>query len=513
MITRSQYLEKALKKLPPDLPALAREIAQATQTPIEFAILAILAVLSAVYQSRATVKSPSGQISPLGLYVLIIGEASSGKTLVFRLLMKSLVKFNKQCKEEYDLAFAIYTAKMRVWKPKVEALERRLDVLKDKGLPTDEIEAKIAYLSSPSVKPTPPETKWLQGSDFSVPALVDYYRGTGKGAMIASEEASRFLKSPLFQKDDDFLNSLYSMEFPEKHRSRMNGDATDPLMTMLLLTQQTAFDKHIGKRLQDFVDSGCTNRLIVTNDDGFSSDGEIDITNTPLTDAFNDRIWNVLNQPIGERKLYELEGAAHPTFKTFRSVIHGDCKSGARLAGMKGAAKRRVELSVKVACILHCYYQTDGHISDALFKCAKDLMVHFMFEHQRIISSDDGLPRPMRLAKKLEVFIRERIEDGAVHYLNEPTQWNDLSHRSHIYGDDFKIAVDFLCSQGKLRVDRYRGQSGGLARYITLTRSHFDGSPTQSFLGCAWLNQEPDRSADIECAPFMGRNWELPDRY
>jgi hypothetical protein len=179
-----------LSALPPTLAEVVSDIATVTHTPVDFAGLGVLAVLSTLVSRRVDVAIGRTHVEPLNLYLMLIANSGERKGPVHRATLAPLFVLERRLRQEATPAI---TKAREVRK----LAERRLERLRDQAARCDDpaerdqmgaLAVELA-LALPAVPPMPT----LVVSDRTVEMLEVELMQQDGALLLASEEAGTLL--------------------------------------------------------------------------------------------------------------------------------------------------------------------------------------------------------------------------------------------------------------------------------------------------------------------------------
>jgi hypothetical protein len=179
-----------LGALPPTLAEVVSDIATVTHTPVDFAALGVLAVLSTLASRRVDVAIGRTHVEPLNLYLMLIANSGERKGPVHRATLAPLFVLERRLRQE--AAPAITKAReMR------KLAERRLERLRDQAArcddPAEREQIGALAVALALALPAVPSTPTLVVSDRTVEMLEVELMQQDGALLLASEEAGTLL--------------------------------------------------------------------------------------------------------------------------------------------------------------------------------------------------------------------------------------------------------------------------------------------------------------------------------
>ena len=114
-----------VEALPDHVRSYVEALAESTQTPVDMAATAALAILASCLQGKYLVSPKSGWSEPLNLYVLMVAEPAERKSAIIKPLLEPVDIFerdyNMQHKVDYEQS-NIMKRKLKKWKDKIETM-------------------------------------------------------------------------------------------------------------------------------------------------------------------------------------------------------------------------------------------------------------------------------------------------------------------------------------------------------------------------------------------------------
>ena len=284
--------------LPADIGAYVQAVAESTQTPVDMAGTAALAVTAMCCQGKYVIQGKADWIEPLNLYTNVIAQPSERKSAVEHHIVRPADNFEVQ----YNLRNAARVEGSRMRK---RILERRQKAVEDKlakgQAEPDDLE-KIAQEIADFEEEKPLH---LYVDDITTEKLVSVMAGNhGRAALISSEGGIFDTLAGIYTKNVniDVMLKAYSGDTIRVDRiGRESESIMNPTLTVLLMTQPKVVSDVLGN--PTFRGRGLTARFLYCLPD--SSVGERRFRSRPIPEKayqrYERRIINMLEDEYPQR--------------------------------------------------------------------------------------------------------------------------------------------------------------------------------------------------------------------
>lgn len=220
--------------LPPEISAYVTSLAESTQTPVDMAATAALAVMAVAAQSKYTIKAKEDWTEPLNLYTEIVMEPSERKSAVANAMLRPVNEYESEFNRQ--IASEIEHSKMRK-----NILERRRKAIEDKAAKGKASEEELIEVAEElaSFRETKPLKLYVD--DVTTEKLTSVLAENNGHAAIMSTEGGIFdTLAGVYTKNVniDVILKGYSGDCIRVDRiGRSSESVMNPALTMMLMAQ------------------------------------------------------------------------------------------------------------------------------------------------------------------------------------------------------------------------------------------------------------------------------------
>ncbi len=424
-----------MKKLPPLVPPApkpepfphevcgllgraAKECAEITEAPIEFAISAGLATAAACVQRLHDVELRTGDSTPTSLFLVTVGQSGERKSAVNRKMMKPLLDVIDNQMAEYDDLMRNYD-----WAKEEYEDEQRKQKKRRAKSPEDS--KSIALAMDRPVEPINPQ---MLINDFTQEGLMRAL-GTTPAILLSEDEGGAFVGGHSWGENQlkvmTFLSSLWGGEARhvaralDGRRSNKNRRASLNLMFQPMVA---------GKLIDDQLarEQGFLARILISH-----PPSKIGTRLRPRRDIFVQNVqcatgdrekWNAAIQQLASRKFsvdeqdnsikntvlkFETE-AWMPLEGYYRDVEVAQGSDGA-YCEVKSFASKSLEQACRIAAVLQ---KVDNPLADRIdldhTQAGITVAEWFLKEAKRISANADTNSRPIKAQQLLDAIFESR---------------------------------------------------------------------------------------------------------
>ena len=220
--------------LPPEISAYVIALAESTQTPVDMAATAALAVLAIAAQGKYTIKAKEDWTEPLNLYTEIVMEPSERKSAVANAMLRPVNEYESEFNRQ--IASEIERSKMRK-----NILERRKKAVEEKAAKGKASEEELIEIAEElaSFRETKPLKLYVD--DVTTEKLTSVLAENNGHAAIMSTEGGIFdTLAGVYTKNVniDVILKGYSGDCIRVDRiGRSSESVMNPALTMMLMAQ------------------------------------------------------------------------------------------------------------------------------------------------------------------------------------------------------------------------------------------------------------------------------------
>ena len=220
--------------LPPDIGQYVEAVSESTQTPVDMAGTAALALISVCIQGKYVIKGKADWTEPLNTFVNIIASPSERKSAVLQAVAKPLDRYE----EQYNQRNAAKVEGSRMRKRILERTQRALEDRASKGKAEPEELERIAEQIAEFEEEKPLH---LYVDDITTEKLVSVMASNrGRAALVSSEGGIFDTLAGIYTKNVniDVMLKGYSGDTIRVDRiGRESESVMNPSLTILLMTQ------------------------------------------------------------------------------------------------------------------------------------------------------------------------------------------------------------------------------------------------------------------------------------
>lgn len=284
--------------LPADISAYVQAVAESTQTPVDMAGTAALAVAAMCCQGKYVIQGKADWIEPLNLYTNVIAQPSERKSAVEHHIVRPADNFEVQ----YNLRNA---ARVEGSKMRKRILERRQKAIEDKVAKGQAEPGDLEQIAQEIADFEEEKPLHLYVDDITTEKLVSVMAGNhGRAALISSEGGIFDTLAGIYTKNVniDVMLKAYSGDTIRVDRiGRESESIMNPTLTILLMTQPKVVSDVLGN--PTFRGRGLTARFLYCLPD--SSVGERRFQSRPIPEKayqrYEQRIINMLEDEYPQR--------------------------------------------------------------------------------------------------------------------------------------------------------------------------------------------------------------------
>jgi hypothetical protein len=379
----------------------------------ELIFTVLLGVMAYACQDKFDVQLKNGKTFT-SLYLLFLARSGSRKSTVFRLLMESIYRLEKELKDDFLLKEKLYELELVSWEAEFKELKKQYSkAIRQK---VGETEARKAQEKCHTRKPVAPIRKYLTKNDTTSEGLRKVLAQGSPSLMLGSDEAGGLFDGNLFR-NTPVLNSLWGEgRIADSRASRDSYDVDDARLTMLMMIQPGLFDDFLEKQGKKAKSSGWLARLLPIDmeqipklicipDDGTWSDepgleGFFSILTRHLQDGIRRREKNE------ERICVTFSSEAQVAWNSQSEEIQEKMKKGGELHHYDDFGARFMEHASRIAAVMQMFITPDSPIitKETLMSSVK--ITECFISH--LIAKVDSTREPTR-AEKLTWYLEDNL--------------------------------------------------------------------------------------------------------
>ena len=362
-----------------------------------------------------------------------------------------------------------------VWRDQKKVFERNIRASVRDGTEIDD-EDKDDFKEHLLSEPQAPAFRTSVIGDATPAALYNAFRGHNSIALLTSE-GNTFLEGPLMN-NPALLNDAYDGNPLQVDRANKTSlTVASPRLTTLIMVQEKTFDRQFVKRGDIKRDIGWLARqkiAVAPPTFGFRPTPDEELT-WLATNAFNDRVLEILRE---ERRdsldttplLLEFSTEAKGHWFGYVTHVEKKMMPGHQFALMHDAATKAPMYAVKLAAVLHRFYDLQGPISIETLQQAISISEWFLDQFWQKFGQPETPPEVVDadvLESWLHDFSNSHPGNGKI-FKSYIRRFGPNSLRNN-YSLDRALAV--LASNFKVNV-----WAENKKQVVTLTSMHFPNS-------------------------------------
>lgn len=355
--------------------------------------LSFLTAMAVSCMGLISVRLPTGQVCAVSLNTLTVADSGERKTATDGLVMGKVLQRDELLAKTYVEDLAEYQTEKSVWDAVKTAYMRDIANATRKGEPIDLLRDRLAKHNK--AKPTKPRERRLIRQDITGRAIIDAIQGDYELIALLSNEGDVVLRSNAMRQVG-LLNMLWDAA-PVIALDRAQGSviARHARGTVSLMVQDGVLKDYIERHGKVVRGSGHWARYLVawpasTQGYRFMSFNDPVWAHLP---KFQARIVELLDEydrrrEIGELepKIIEFSEEARAEWIAVANRVEADLQPMQYLADVKDFASKAMEITGRIAALLHKFSAQEGKISVDTFKRAFEIVEWHMHEFKRIFS-------------------------------------------------------------------------------------------------------------------------------
>lgn len=409
-------------------------------------------VMATVCQGLAVVEMPTGQISPLSLFHILLGETGERKTGSADVVVQVVHDHDVALAKAHKVALAEHECAVSTWLSVHRGLQQKLEKLIKEGKKTEEtIEQLHEHMRC---KPAVPRQRQVIRKNITARALAGVLEGEGESIALSVNEGGVLLNSDLLTKPD-CLNSAWNGT--SLTLDRVDGQtilALNPRVSMNMMIQPSKFMEYMEKSGESARGSGLFSRCLfgypaTTQGIRFIGNAMPKWEHLP---AFYDRARALLDE-YGHRIA---DGVTTPTVLRFSedakvrwvalvNETEARIGQGGELYHIRDFANKAGEQTARVAAILHFFSEQEGDITVDTLERAIAIIGWHMAEYGRLMAEMAGWTLIHSNAYKLARYLKVNFWLAGLSWVRR----NDVLRNGPVRPkQQLELALQVLIDQG-----------------------------------------------------------------
>lgn len=221
-------------------------VAEDTQTPVDMASVAVLAVVSNAIQGKYEIENKKGHIEPLNVYCMEVAKPSERKSPVTNTTTKPIRAYEKIKNEEMKLIIAKQQSELRIKNARITKLETSGKIENIEEI--ERLQAEIRELEENQIKPL----RFI-ADNTTLEALTSLLADNdGKISIISAEGGifdilnGQYNNSKSSVSIDTLLKAYSGEEIRVDRKGRESEYISKPTMTIFLAVQEIVLEKFMS---------------------------------------------------------------------------------------------------------------------------------------------------------------------------------------------------------------------------------------------------------------------------
>lgn len=391
----------------------AEEVIRQVQAPDALVAMAFLTSMSASAQGLFDVRLPTGQVRPVSLNLLTVAESGERKTAVDNLVSAPLYSFDKQRVKKHQADLAVYDLQKRIWQSVDKGLQRQIAKLAQEGLPIDELSQQIAEHTA--AKPTQPRLRRIMRQNATHRAIMDAFEGDGEAVAFMGDEGEIITKGGVLNQIG-MLNKVWDGAplLTLDRSERVSVIVQNPRVTVSYMVQTAVLEDLLEHRGDIMRGSGHWARNLIgwpSSTQGSRYTYHLD-QNWHYLPKFHERVAELLDEfgrridaGVIERTVHEFSDEAIARWIELMNHTEALIAPVGYLHDIKDFASKRVEITGRIAALLHVFSKQEGKISVDTLNRAVEIVGWHQHEFKRIFSPPPAIPQELADAQQLEHYL------------------------------------------------------------------------------------------------------------
>ncbi|MBP0635904.1 DUF3987 domain-containing protein [Cupriavidus sp. AcVe19-6a] len=466
----------------------AEEVVRYVQAPDALVGMEFLTNMSASAQGLYDVRLPTGQIRPLSLNLLVVADSGERKTGVHNLVAAPLYEFDRARTTKHEADLGQYELDMRIWEQVDKGLRRQITKLTLEGQSIDEVCRQMFEHSA--AKPVKPRGRRIMRQNATERAIMDALEGDGESIAFISDEGEVIIKGGALKQTGVLNKTWDGTQMLTLDRS--NGVSIvvrNPRVTVSYMVQRQVLKDLLDRRGDLMRGSGHWARYLIgcpASTQGTRFVYQIDTEWCHLP-RFHARMGELLDEwgrriDAGaiKRTTLEFSEDAIARWLVLANQVESMLSPFGYLHDFKDFASKALEITSRIAALLHVFSMQEGKISIDTLSRAVDIVDWHIDAFRRLFSADAAIPQEQADAQVLENFLYTQFWCRKLNFAQK-----NLVLRNGPVRPVSRLDAALRCMEERSQVQVVTGPRR--ERYIELNPAHFImvGSNLNGILGAS----------------------------
>ncbi|MGB8417680.1 YfjI family protein [Paraburkholderia sp.] len=401
------------------------ELLRNLQTPEALAAIAMITTMSVACQPLIDVRLPTGQIRPVVVNSLGVGESGERKSTLDNLTSAPIYDFDEERSRKYEAALTDYRTEQRRWRAIDAGIRSQIKRQTQSVESTEEAEHQL--FEHAAKEPVRPRLRRIMRQNATTKAIIDALKGDGESIAFMCDEGEVILKGgPMSQ--TGVLNKCWdgarSLSFDRSDSESII--VRNPRVTVAFMVQPAVLDAYLERRGDMARGSGHWARYLFAwpaSTQGTRFQPDIDPVWIQLP-KFHDHV-NVflaeyarrVDANVVERTVLEFCAEAKVRWRDAANSIEAHLRPCAFLEDIKDFSSKVMEIVARLAALFHSFtvppeqivVGEGREISLATLESAIMLAEWHLLEFKRLFSPQMSISQAQADAQWLEQHLHERV--------------------------------------------------------------------------------------------------------
>lgn len=390
----------------------ADELWRNTQAPDALIAMELLMTMSASAQGLYDVRLPTGQIRPVALFVVCVADSGERKSGVRDALAAPIYEFDAHRMAKYESDLKEYELQHGIWKSIDAGLRRQLIKATQNSEPIEDLCQRLSEHAA--TKPIKPRARRIMRQNATDRAIMDALDGDGESIAFTSDEGEIIIKGGALNRTGTLNKAWDGASMLTLDRSEGTSVvACNPRVTMSYTVQPAVIKELFDRRGDAMRGSGHWARYLIgcpasTQGTRYTLQLEKHWHHLP---KFHERVRELLDE-FGrridacavERTTLEFADDANPRWIEVANRIEAMLVPSGPMHDIKDFASKALEITARVAALLHVFSKQEGKISIDTLNRAITIVDWHLLEFKRIFSPP-VIPQEHADAQKIEHYL------------------------------------------------------------------------------------------------------------
>lgn len=423
-----------------------------SKAPRPLIFMSAISSLSMAAQSVIDVQVPTGQLLPVSLMTLVVGDSGERKSGVLKYFLAPIREVQNERKAIFDERNSLYKIEKELWSSRRKALFKEGAKAESECERLEVLQALHAFDRS---KPVPPVNYKLIYEDSTSQALFNGLAGNYPYAGLISSEGKEILNGRAFN-DLPKQNSIWSGDPVAVDRVTAESYVVEGArLVVSIMVQGDIFQKYLERRGSEARASGLWARFLVAYPEstrGTRFEYAVG-KNWECMSKFGARLKDIINEGFdiydsgGTRKILSFTQQAKKTWVALFNEVEREMLDRGDYARAPDHASKIMDNVSRVAALLSYFESGDVEISEDYFQDAIELCFWCSRQFMNMFVSKSQIEKD---ADILLLWLENCFSDGVTKVAKSDIQ--RLGPNSVRRNDRLSMALEFLVENSKIEI-------------------------------------------------------------